>query len=120
MEKVTWKLILPYVKSIANGSLLYGSGNSNRGLYQPRTVGWVGDGREVQKGGDICLPKTAKFCKAIILQFKKKKKKKTLEWVAMPFSRGSPQLRGGTQVSHIANGFFTIRAAREAQEYLSG
>ena len=24
-------------------------------LYQPRGVGW-GDGREVQKGGDICIP----------------------------------------------------------------
>ena len=27
----TWKLTLPYVKQIANGNLLYGSGNSNRG-----------------------------------------------------------------------------------------
>ena len=25
-------------------------------LYQSRGVGWVGDGREVQKGGDICMP----------------------------------------------------------------
>ena len=31
MERVTWKLTLPYVKQIANGNLLYGSGNSNRG-----------------------------------------------------------------------------------------
>ena len=30
-----------------------------------------------------------------------------LEWVAFPFSRGSSQLRGQTQVSHIAGGFFT-------------
>ena len=29
-ERVTWKLTLPYVKQIANGNLLYGSGNSNR------------------------------------------------------------------------------------------
>ena len=29
MERVKWKLILPYV--IANENLLYGSGNSNRG-----------------------------------------------------------------------------------------
>ena len=28
MERVTWKLTLPYVKY---GNLLYGSGNSNRG-----------------------------------------------------------------------------------------
>jgi len=25
-------------------------------LYQPRAVGWEGDAREVQKGGDICIP----------------------------------------------------------------
>ena len=31
MERVTWKLALPYVKEIANRNLLYGSGNSNRG-----------------------------------------------------------------------------------------
>ena len=31
MERVTWKLALPYVNYIANGNLLYGSGNSNRG-----------------------------------------------------------------------------------------
>ena len=27
---------------IANGNLLYGSGNSNEALYQPRGVGWGG------------------------------------------------------------------------------
>ena len=41
MERVTWKLTLPYVKQIANGNFLHGSGNSNRALYQPR---WVGRG----------------------------------------------------------------------------
>jgi len=30
-----------------------------------------------------------------------------LEWVAFPFSRGSSQPRGQTQVSHIAGGCFT-------------
>ena len=30
VERVTWKLTLPYVKKIANRNLLYGSGNSNR------------------------------------------------------------------------------------------
>ena len=30
-----------------------------------------------------------------------------LEQVAIPFSRGSTQLREWTQVSHIASGFFT-------------
>ena len=38
VERVTWKLTLPYVKQIANGHLLYGSGNSGS-LYQSREVG---------------------------------------------------------------------------------
>ena len=32
---------------------------------------------------------------------------RTLEWVAVPFSRGSFQPRDQTQVSRIAGGFFT-------------
>ena len=31
MERVTWKFTLLNIKQIANGNLLYGSGNSNRG-----------------------------------------------------------------------------------------
>ena len=37
-----------------------------------------------------------------------------LEWVAFPFSRGSSRPRDWTQVSHIAGGFFTSWATREA------
>jgi len=37
-----------------------------------------------------------------------------LEWVAFPISRGSSQPRDQTQVSHIAAGFFTSWATREA------
>ena len=37
-----------------------------------------------------------------------------LEWVAVPFSRGSSQPRDRTQVSHIAGGFFISWATREA------
>ena len=40
-----------------------------------------------------------------------------LEWVAVPFSRGSFQPRHQTQVSGIAGGFFARWATREAQEY---
>ena len=35
---------------------------------------------------------------------------RTLEWVAMPFSRGSPQPRDETWVSCFAGGFFTVWA----------
>ena len=38
---------------------------------------------------------------------------RTLEWVAMPFSRESSQPRDRTQVSCIAGRFFTIWATRE-------
>ena len=38
-----------------------------------------------------------------------------LEWVAIPFSRGSSQPKDWTQVSYIAGGFFTSWATREAQ-----
>ena len=53
-ERVTWKLTLLYVKQIVDGNLL-------RKLKQGLCVnleGWdgEGDGREVQKGGDICIP----------------------------------------------------------------
>ena len=57
MEIVTWKLTLPCVKQITNGNFLYGSGNSNRGLCV-NLEEWegAGDVREVQKGGDMCVP----------------------------------------------------------------
>ena len=41
-----------------------------------------------------------------------------LEWVAAPFSRESSQPRDGTQVSHIAGGFFITWATKEAPNVL--
>ena len=43
-----------------------------------------------------------------------------LEWVAVPFSRGSSQPRDRTQVSCVAGGLFTSWTTREVQEYWSG
>ena len=40
---------------------------------------------------------------------------RTLQWVVIPFSRGSPWLRDQTHVSCIAGRFFTIWATKEAQ-----
>ena len=45
---------------------------------------------------------------------------RTVEWVSVPFSSGSSQLRDRTQVSCISGRFFTTWATREAQEYWSG
>ena len=44
-------------------------------------------------------------------------KARILEWVAMLSSRRSFQPRDRNQVSHVAGGFFTIWATREAHEY---
>ena len=41
---------------------------------------------------------------------------RTLEWVAIVFSRGSSQLRDQTQDPCIACRFFTVWATREASE----
>ena len=38
-----------------------------------------------------------------------------LEWIAIPFSRGSSQPRDQTWISFITGRFFTIRVTREAQ-----
>ena len=43
-----------------------------------------------------------------------------LEWVAMPSSSWSSQPRDQTQVSHIAGGFFTSWATREARIKVEG
>ena len=37
-----------------------------------------------------------------------------LEWIAIASSKGSSQPRDQTRISHIAGGFFTIWATREA------
>ena len=42
-----------------------------------------------------------------------------LEWVAIPFSRGSSWPRDWTRVSCIAGGFFTVWAPREASYHQS-
>ena len=43
---------------------------------------------------------------------------RVLEWVAIPFSRGSSQRMGWTQVSCIANMFFTIWDTREGSKVI--
>ena len=78
MERLTWKLTLPYVKYIANGNLLYGSGKSNRGSVSTYRFGIDREmgGRFKSEGIYVylwlihveVLQKITKLCKAIILQ----------------------------------------------------
>ena len=56
----------------------------------------------------LCDPKEDSFVCRILWA-------RILEWVAIPFSRGSSCPRDWTQVSCIAGGFFTVWATREAQ-----
>ena len=52
MERVTWKFTLRYVKQVANGNLLYVSGNSNRGSVsiQRCGMGWEMGGGSKGRG----------------------------------------------------------------------
>ena len=80
MERVTWKLTLPYIKQIVNRNLLYGSGNSNRGsvTIQRGGMGWEMGRRFRREGTYVYLwlihadiwQKPTKFCKEIILPLK--------------------------------------------------
>ena len=55
MERVTWKLTLPYVKQIANEIFCVAQETQSRALYQPRGVGWGGRWEGASKGrGYIC------------------------------------------------------------------
>ena len=58
-------------------------------------------GRELQRGGGIFVsyPRTALVNGILQAQI--------LEWIAIPFPRGSSQPKDRTQVSHIAGRFFT-------------
>ena len=40
MERVAWKLTLPYVKQIATGIFCMAQETQTGALYQPRGVGW--------------------------------------------------------------------------------
>ena len=78
MERVTQKFRLPFIKLIAKGNLLYGSGNSNRGSVSTSRgrMGKEIGGRVKIEGIFVYLwvihlevwHKTTKFYKAIILQ----------------------------------------------------
>ena len=55
-------------------------------------------------------------CRWILYQLSHQRSARILEWVAIPFSRGSSQPRNWTGVSCIAGGFFTNWAMKEAPE----
>ena len=56
MERITWKLSLPYVNREPMGIRCMMQGTQTGALCQPRGVGGEGDGSEVQQGGYICIP----------------------------------------------------------------
>ena len=95
--KSNTELTLLYVKQIANRILLYGSGNSNRGSVSTQ---WGGMGREMvgrfkREGIYVylwlihaeVLQKATKFCKAIMLQLKKLRKKLTSQAIFQKYQK---------------------------------
>ena len=55
-ERVTWTLAQPSARRMASGDVLCASGNSNGGSISTQRGGMWGVGREVQEGGDVCMP----------------------------------------------------------------
>ena len=56
MERVTWKLTLPYVKYSQQEFTVWLSELKQGLCINLEGLDWEGNGREVQKGGDICTP----------------------------------------------------------------
>ena len=56
MERITWKFTLPYIKD-SQGEFAVWLRKHKQGLCI-NLEGWKGEGngREIQKGGDICIP----------------------------------------------------------------
>ena len=55
-EKSNMEIRLQYVIRQPTGICCMAQETQTGALYQPRGVGWEGNGREVQKGRDICIP----------------------------------------------------------------
>ena len=80
---------------------------------------WRGASASCQQPRDVCqllsparlyaTPWTVAHLAPLSMEFSR-----PLEWVAIPFSRGSSQLRDQTPISCIANGLFTVWATRDA------
>ena len=91
-------------------------------LGRPRGIRWRGRWERGSGWGTHVNPwlihvdvwqKPLQYCKVISLQLIKKKKR-TLEWVAISFSRGSSRPRDGPWVSCLAGRLFTGWALGEA------
>ena len=89
------------------------------GILQARILEWVAfsSSRDLPNPG---IKPRSPTLQRILYLLSHQGSPRLLEWVAFPFSRGSSYPRDQTQVSHIAGGFFTSWATREAQEYWSG
>ena len=85
------------------------------GILQARILEWVAfpfsRGIFPTQGSNPCLP----YCRWILYQLSHKGSPRIPEWVAYPFSSGFSQPKNWTGFSHIAGGFFTNWAIREAQ-----
>ena len=83
------------------------------GIPQARILQWESlfllQGIFPTQGSNPGLP----HCRWILYQLSHKGSPRILEWVAYPFSSGSPQLRNWSGVSCIAGGFFNNWAIRD-------
>ena len=90
-------------------------------ITPPTAVGKGEPWREASQRGSSCSwlvsesrSVVSDFCNPVDHAVHAIPQARILEWVACPFSRGSSQPTDRTQASHIAGGFFTSCAFREA------
>ena len=94
---------------------------SFQGLLLTQTLASQKDSTSLLKGTLVKVPQLCLIlCDPMDYTVQGILQARILEREAFPFSRGSSQQRDQTQISHIAGGFFTSWATREAQEYWSG
>ena len=143
MNLVPWSYncVLFEEKISSVNSLPPGFRQSKFTSWRPRGLGWAGRGRLKREriyihgcccgftGGSSGKEKVREHVISVIVKITQGPtlcqpmhytvhgilQARVLEWVAIPFSRGSSQSRDRTQVSCIADGFFTNWAIREAQ-----
>ena len=98
--QVKWKSlgpVLPFVTPLEFSRPKLGSYSLLQGIFPTQ-------------GSNPGLP----HCRQILYQLSHKGSLRILEWVAIPFFRGSSPPRGWPQVSHIVGRIFTFWATREA------
>ena len=103
VSQVEWRVMFIFKSRMTKCPTSWETPEKWKSLFHSLTTSW-----ETPESESPTLCDSMDYIVHVILQAR------ILEWVAFPFSSGSSHPRDWTQVSHIAGGFFTNWAIREA------